>query len=186
MSSMIKQLCKELKEMGIDFLLVGGTALESQGFLVRTLDVDFALAVKDFNALEEKLKKNPKFKVIDRLNSIIGTEFAFEDSWIDVEFISLKLFSGKISSEQFFNYLIKNRTICKNDIFIAKPEVVWYMRLAIADWKIYVQKIIRDIIVGVPENTLEKSLEIAKKTGLEKELKKRIEEVKEILKTRNL
>lgn len=55
------------------------------------------------------------------------------------------------------------------------------MRLAIPDWETYVQKILRDVRAGVPEETREDALAVARVFGVEETLRPRAEKVEEFL-----
>ncbi|MEK6987385.1 MAG: hypothetical protein AABX97_04710, partial [Candidatus Thermoplasmatota archaeon] len=58
------------------------------------------------------------------------------------------------------------------------PEVVWYMRLAIGDWEVYVQKILRDVRTGVPPSLLDKVLDIARHFDVLEVLRPRVEQAR--------
>lgn len=183
MMEILRAVNSELRKLNIKPLVCGGSALELSGFPVKTEDIDLLVTVEQFNKLNNTLKKSNKFRVIDRVENRIGTEFKFKNRGMDVEFVNAELFSGKLSAKKFFNYLEKYRSSERNGILFVEPEVVWFMRLVIGGWQVYVQKIVRDIKAGVPVKTISKIKKLAKKTRTEKLLRERIKKLKEIIKT---
>jgi hypothetical protein len=55
------------------------------------------------------------------------------------------------------------------------------MRLAIPDWEIYVQKILRDVRAGVPEAKLDDVMEIAGVLGTAELLEPRVSKTRETI-----
>ena len=64
---------------------------------------------------------------------------------------------------------------------VARPEVVWYMRLVIPDWEIYVQKIMRDVRAGVPASLMDEVEEIGKVFKVQYILRERMQAAREYL-----
>jgi len=93
-------------------------------------------------------------------------------------------FLGKNSGDEFIDYVKRYRSTKKDIGYIADPEVVFYMRLVITDWEIYVQKILRDIKAGLPVTVLDDVVDIAETLGLKEKMKSRVEYTKEIVGSR--
>ncbi len=167
----LEEVCKELKDIGIDYIIVGGSG-------------DFVLTTKGFSEIEEELKKSDRFRVMDRIKTMIEGEFMFENTWRTVEFLDPGYFSGKKSADEFIDYVKRYRSTKKKIGYVANPEIVFFMRLMIADWEIYVQKILRDIRVGLPISLLDDVIEIASILGIEEKMKPRMDYTKEIVRSR--
>ena len=184
MNIFLKEVCNELHQMDIDFIIVGGSAIESEGYDIGTADLDFVLAPKKFDKVQKQLEKNSKFRVRDRIKTMIESEFMFENTWQTVEFIDPAYFSGKKTPDDFIDYIKRYRSRKKEIGYVAKPEVVFYMRLMITDWEIYIQKILRDIRAGLPEETLDEVIEISKTLGVDDKMEPRVNKTKQIIDSR--
>lgn len=172
----LKEVCEELHRLDIDFLLVGGSAIVDQ--------IDFVLTPKEFDEIEERLEKNSRFIVRDSIKTMVGTEFMYENSWRTVEFINPTHFSGNKTADEFVEYVKRYRSK-KTDIgHIANPEIVFFMRLMVNDWEIYIQKILRDIKAGLPLDILNEVMAISKTLGVEEKMNPRIEKTREIISDR--
>lgn len=176
----VEELCRHLRKLGVDYVLVGGMAIELAGYPTGTEDVDFALTLRQFSSALRKLSEDRRFRQVEELDTIGGAQFFTGRRWVDVDFINPKLFRGKKSDEFFITYLKRYRSKSTSLGPVAAPEVAWYMRLAIPDWEIYVQKILRDIRAGVPQAKLDDVLEIAKVLGKVETLEPRVEKTIEM------
>ena len=161
--------------------MVGGMAVELAGYPTGTEDVDFAVMMRGFNRVMRGLKDHPRFRDVESLDTIGGAQFFTGDAWIDVDFLNPKLFRGNRSGTEFIRYVKRYRSKRTSLGPVARPEVTWYMRLVVRDWEIYVQKILRDVRAGVPEETLEAVLAIARALGVEDVLRPRVKKAKEFL-----
>jgi len=175
-----RAVCGELKKMGIDYIVVGGASIELH-YGIGTQDVDVAISMKEFKALPGKLGKNPRFRAIESLGTMTGAEFLLGTKWIDVEFINPLLFSGTKKPDEFIRYVKNYRS--KKTAYgpTADASVVWYMRLAVPDWEIYLQKILRDARAGADPSILDDALTIAKAFGTEEKLKPRAQKARQLI-----
>ncbi len=115
---------------------------------------------------------------------MIESEFMFENAWRTVEFLDPSYFSGEKTADEFIDYVKRYRCTKRDVGYVAHPEVVFFMRLAIADWEIYVQKILRDIRVGLPASLLDDVMEMAGTLGIREKMKPRVEYTREIVEAR--
>ena len=174
----IQAVCDELKEMEVDYIVVGGAVIELE-YNIGTQDADVIISMSEFKQLEQKILGNPRFKAVDVLDTLIGAEFLLGTKWIDVEFINPKLFSGKKKPDEFIDYVKNYRSKKTAYGYTADASVVWYMRLAISDWEIYLQKILRDVRAGADISILEDVIEIAKVFGVD--LAPRVKKARELV-----
>lgn len=179
----LKEVGRELKDIGVDYIIVG-EAIENEGWEIGTYDLDFVLTAKGFSEIESKLKDSSDFRVIDRVKTMIESEFMFENTWRTVEFIDPGYFSGEKTPDGFMDYVKRYRSVKKNIGHVANPEVVFFMRLMIQDWEIYIQKILRDIRAGLPLTLLDDVIDISKTLGVEEKMNPRVEYTKEIIEAR--
>lgn len=153
---------------------MGGASLE-RGFPIGTGDIDVAVALKDYPRVLETLRRHPRVRAVEDLGTMAGCEFRIGTRWVDVEFLHPRPFAGERSPDDFIDYVRRHRSERTDVATFAAPEVVWYMRLAIGDWEVYVQKILRDVRAGVPPSLLDKVLDIAKHFGVLEVLAPRVE-----------
>lgn len=177
----LELLCKTLRELEVDYVLVGGMAVELAGFPTGTEDVDFAVTMREFERVMATLEGHPRFRDVESLYTIGGAQFFTGHSWIDVGFLNPRLFRGGKSGDEFIRYVRRYRSKTISLGPVARPEVAWYMRLIISDWEIYVQKILRDVLAGVPASTLDDALVIARVLGVEETLQPRVKKTREFL-----
>ncbi len=93
---LLENVCDELNEIGLDYLLVVvGSAIEAKGYEIGIEDVDFVITPKGFDEIDEELERSSKFKLIDKIKTIVESKFFFENSWRTVEFLDLGYYPGK-------------------------------------------------------------------------------------------
>lgn len=181
MQEELETLTGVLEEIGADYVLVGGMAVELAGYPTGTEDVDFAVTMRDFGRVMKQLEDDPRFRDVENLGTIGGAQFFTGNRWMDVDFVNPKLFRGNKSGDAFIRYIRRYRSRKTPAGPVARPEVTMYMRLIGPDWAIYVQKILRDIRAGVPEDTLEGALAIARVFGVEEILRPRMRKTKDFI-----
>ena len=175
----LRVVCEELNKAEIDYIVVGGASIE-RSFPIGTGDVDVAVALKDYPSVIEMLRRHPRVRNVEDVGTMAGCEFRIGTRWVDVEFINPKLFSGARDPDDFIEYVRRHRSDRTDLAVFAAPEVAWYMRLVIADWPVYVQKIVRDVRAGVPANLLKKVADIAERFGVGEMMRPRIRAAKEM------
>jgi len=176
----LREVCLELKKAGINYIVVGGAAIERH-YRIGTLDIDVAVPLKDYKNVLERLAAHPRVRELEDVGTMAGCKFRVGTRWVDVEVINPKLFSGKRPPDHFIDYVKRHRSQRTDVGPCATPGVVWYMRLAVPDWQIYVQKVLRDFRAGVPEETLDEALAIAKHFGIRVVVEPRVRQAKEMI-----
>ena len=176
----LREVCLELRKAGVDYVVVGGAAIERH-HQIGTMDLDFAIALRDYPGVLEKMTAHPRVRELDDVGTMAGCKFRLGTRWIDVEFINPKLFGGKLPPDHFIDYIKRHRSERTAFGPCATSGVVWYMRLAIPDWQTYVQKILRDVRAGVPEKTLDDALAIARHFGIHELIEPRVRHAKEMI-----
>ena len=159
---------------------MGGASLE-RTFPIGTGDIDVAVALKDYPRVLETLRRHPRVRNVEDLGTMAGSEFRIGTRWVDVEFINPRPFAGNRPPDDFIDYVRRHRSERTDVATFATPEVVWYMRLAIGDWEVYVQKILRDVRAGVPPSLLDKVLDIAKHFDVLEVLRPRVEQARKMI-----
>lgn len=179
----IKEVLKILSNLKIEFILIGGSALELQKYKTETMDIDLIIAPQDFKNLEIKLKKNPHFQIQEFIYPFIGVTFISKSlkGGIDLEFLNSQPFAGEKGGKEFFDYVKKYHCLKTKLGAIAKPEVVWYLRLVNPSWEIYLQKILREIKITkiTYQNIFPKVVKIGSYFKTDKIIKTRINKLKE-------
>lgn len=170
-------ICKELRAAGIDYIVVGGAAPE-RTYPIGTGDVDVVIAMRDYPAVLRKLQEHPRVRNVEDVGTMAGCQFRVGAHWTDVEFINPRLFSGRRPPDDFVRYVARYRSEETEVGRVASPDVVWYMRLAVPDWIVYIQKILRDVRAGVPPALLDKVLQIADYFGNRERIEPRVREAR--------
>lgn len=176
----LKDVCLELRKADVDYVVVGGAAIERH-FRIGTMDLDFAIALKDYPGVLEKMAAHPRVRDLDDVGTMAGCKFRIGTRWVDVEFINPKLFCGTLPPDEFINYVKRHRSERTAYGPIATPGLVWYMRLAVPDWQTYAQKIIRDFRAGVPERVFDDALAIARHLGIREVIEPRVRQAREMI-----
>jgi hypothetical protein len=176
----LREVCLELQRAGIDYVVVGGAAIERR-HRIGTLDVDVAIALRDYARILETLRAHPRVRHVEDLGTMAGCEFRVGTRWVDVELIKPALFSGRLPPDAFIDYVKRYRSERTDVGPVATPGVVFYMRLAIPDWEVYVQKILRDVRAGVPQATLDEALAIAGHFGVRSTVEPRVRRAREMI-----
>ncbi len=178
----METLCQELRSLEVDYVvLVGGMAVELAGYPTGTEDGDFAVTMREFRRVMRLLGDHPRFREVESLDTIGSAQFFTGTGWIDVGFLNPKLFRGRRSGDRFLQYVKRYRSVSTTLGPVARPEVAWYMRLVVPNWLIYVQKTLRDIRAGVPEETLEDVLAMARVLGVEDTIRPRVEKTRDVI-----
>jgi len=178
---LLVEVCDELDEIGLDYLVVRGSAIEAKGYDIGTEDIDFVITPKGFDEIDDELEKSSKFRIIDKIKTMIETKFFFENAWRTVEFLDPGYFSGDRSPDEFIDYVKRYRSTKEKVGYIADPEVVFFMRLMVTDWEIYVQKIMRDIRAGLSVDLFEDVIRVSENLGVRGKIEPRVEKTKEII-----
>lgn len=168
-----------LRAAGIRYVVVGGQAV-AQRSATTTRDVDVMVATADYHA------------TVARLRSVADLTFDWENEQVarfrmrslggvPLDIINPITFSGAKPAEEFFGFLAKEASFETGGISYATPEVVWYTRLLTKRWKAYAEKIVTNVIDGLPSDRLREVEAIGRRFGNETVLKPRIEYVREEL-----
>lgn len=178
----LRELNAVLTGLHVSSVVVGGASIERLWF-VGTSDIYLAVTLSDYSQVLNSIRRHPRFRNVDDDSlPIAGSEFQVGTRMIDVEFINPRPFCGLLQPDDFIDYVRRQHSIKVEGMTFAEPEVVWYMRLIIPDWIVYVQKIIRDVRAGVPLEILKKVLQISRHFGNEDTIRPRIEEVRKAVK----
>lgn len=175
----IEAIAERLSDLGIPFVVVGGSALERQ-YSVGTGDVDLLVAVGDFNSLEEAFEGRKDIGPFDPTGTIGTAQVLVDSEWTEVEFIVGQPFSGDQSGDEFVRYVRDYRSDRRGGVRWARPEVVWYMRLSTDDWELYVVKIRRDLRAGVPSSTFDGVLDVARHFDVGDKIEPRVRKAREV------
>lgn len=79
-------IAKRLPEAGVDFLMIGGHAVNVYGYVRATMDVDFMIAAEQVSAVREMMKASGFTNVSESENVIF---FSRPDSALRVDFLSV-------------------------------------------------------------------------------------------------
>lgn len=160
------------RRQGVPYVVIGGQAI-AQKAATTTHDVDVMVATADFG------------KTVSRLRGDHDLTFDWEDDrlarfrirslgGVPLDIINASTFSGAKSGEEFFGFLAQQASSESDGIRYAAPEAVWYTRLLTKRWKAYAEKIVTNVIDGLPSARLQEVEEIARRFGNEGLIQERV------------
>jgi len=172
----------------IDYIVVGGMAWEKFVAPSGTEDVDVVATTKEYKKViktippileEEGLFVRAEEDPIMSLFTVSNTR-----NEIELEVINSTYFSK--DKKDFFKYVKKYRSKVVNGVRYAKPEIVWYMRLVIPDWRSYIYKCLRDLSTAYEtkhgfklEKLLDDIIEVSEYFNNKKKIKERMNVLKD-------
>lgn len=176
-----------LRRNRIDYTFVGGTAILSH-FPSVTLDFDVMVLPRDFSRAVESIDKDPAVAAMDRSPvSMPGGHVIVRGNLVRFELLDPAAYAGARTGEEFYGYVRRYASEATPIGRVARPAVVWYMRLVIDRYELYIPKILRDLRAGVPWSTITVVRRMAKHFGvgdLVGERTRTLEEVARIAKRR--
>ncbi|HYB78349.1 MAG TPA: hypothetical protein VEG66_01125 [Thermoplasmata archaeon] len=168
-----------LRREGIRYVVVGGQAI-AQRAATTTRDVDVMVATSDYGATVARLKAEP------------GLAFDWDDGklcrfrflalgGVPLDVINSTVFSGNRTGKEFFDFLASEGSQSVDGILYATPTLVWYTRLLTKRWRAYAEKIVTNVIDGVPVHQLDGVEEVAHRFGTDNDIGPRVAYVREEL-----
>jgi hypothetical protein len=166
-----------LQKLGIRFVVVGGQAV-ARSAATSTRDIDVMVATADYPRTVELLRREP------------GLAFDWDDGklcrfrmlargGLPLDVINGSAFSGRGAGSDFYRYLADEASSMSDGISYASPEAVWYTRLLTKRWQAYAEKIVTNMIDGVPPERLSDVAAIGRRFGTETVLAGRLEYVRQ-------
>ena len=174
-------LVKGLKRNAIDYIVVGGQAI-AEKVDPYTQDLDTMVQLRNFKAAVAKLRDEPLFGTPEQRDWIAKWTIHHSD-WhsdvSDVDMLNGRPYCGKLTPNEFYDYVRDHLTSPGALGPTADPAVVWYTRLLAHDnWQLYARKILRDIRAGAPKDEWLKGVRrIAGDTGRSEKVEERIQYV---------
>ena len=174
----LAEVCAELDRLQIQFVVVGGVAIEEEGFGIGTQDVDVLVGAEEYGPALAKLRDSPMVKWAEDAEHMATVVFIVNGQTVDVDVIDPTIFSGEgEDADAFIRYVRREASVTVDGVRYAKAPVIWYMRLTCPDWQVYAQKIRRDIAFGVPAKYMRDVLMIAERFGVADEVRGRSQTV---------
>jgi hypothetical protein len=164
-------------EIGVPFVVVGGSAIRIE-IQVATKDVDVLISGRDWQKVDSAIENREDAAPLEPFSgSIRGTTVSIGDSAIQIDFLA----GGPFGGDSFVEYVRGSGSRPYEGSRRARPEVVFYMRLCLDDWRENIPSIERDLRVGVPESTLDKAVSLAGRFGRKATLQERVAAVRQTI-----
>jgi len=177
-AKVVAEVAGWVQTLGVPFIVVGGSAI-ARRYQVRTNEVDFLVLVGGWNSLDAAVEKDGRATALEPdTGSIRGTTVTLGARRIFVEFISGEVARGTRSADEYVAYVRSRWSRDVNGIRYAEPAVVFYMRLAGDEWADYVQAFHRDLGAGVPADTFDRAIRIARHLGVEEKIRGRVRTIR--------
>ena len=170
---------KILRAQGIRYVVVGGQAV-AQKAATTTRDVDVMVATVDYASTVARLRQVPDL-AFDWDENNLARFRILSLGGVPLDIINPTAFAGNKDGAAFFRYLLADSKSDASGIAYSSPELVWYTRLLTKRWKSYAEKIVTNVIDGVPPDRLARVEGIARQFGTEATIKERVAYVREEL-----
>ena len=168
-----------LRKHGIRFAIVGGQAVALDA-ATATRDVDVMVTTDDYRAAHDRLARDDALTLGIEGGAV--TRFGIKSlRGVPLDLIDAGFFAGNKTGGEFFDFLMRLHSTEVGGVVYASPEMVWYTRLLTKRWRSYAEKIVTNVIDGLPPDHLEKVVEIARHFGTEATVRERIAYVREEL-----
>jgi len=169
-----------LRRNQIDFIFVGGTAILRR-YPSQTFDFDVMVLPRDFARGVAAIDKDPSVASMSRSPATIpGGHVIVRGSLVRFDLLDPAAYAGTRTGQDFYTYVRRYASDPSPIGRIAKPAVVWYMRLVIDRHELYFPKIVRDLRAGVPWSTVDEVRRIAKRFGVDDVIRQRIQTLAEV------
>lgn len=133
-------------EIGVPFVLVGGSAIRI-ALPVGTKDVAVLVSAADLEKADSLIEgRRDAYPLQPATGTIRGTEVSIGESRVQVDFLS----AGPFGGDEFLSFVRSRGSLRYEDILRARPAVVFYMRLALDDWRENIPSIERISASGSP------------------------------------
>ena len=176
-----------LRRNHIDFIFVGAKAIFRR-YPSQTFDFDVMVLARDFARGVAAVDKDPSVASMSRSPvTMPGGHVIIRGPSVRFVLLDPAAYAGACTGEDFYAYVRRYASDSSPIGRIAKPAVVWYMRLVIDRHELYVPKMVRELRAGVPWSTVDEVRRIAKRFGVDDLIACRIRtlsEVAEIVKLR--
>jgi hypothetical protein len=173
------EFAKILRRNGIDYIFVGGVAIQTR-FPSETFDFDVMVLPKDFAGAVERIDHDPAIASMDRSPaSMPGGHVIVKGTLVRFDLLDPAAYSGAKTGDQFYSYVRRYASESSDLGRVATPSVVWYMRLVIDRFELYVPKILRDLRAGVPWSTIEGVRTLGARFGVSDRIMPRLDHLEE-------
>jgi hypothetical protein len=180
------EFARILRRNAVDFIFVGGTAIRAH-FPSETLDFDVMVLPEHFAEAVERIDHDPSVASMDRTPaSMPGGHVIVKGTLVRFDLLDPAAYSGTKTGTQFYSY-VRRYASEKSDLGrVAIPAVVWYMRLVIDRFELYIPKILRDLRAGAPWTTIEGVRAIGARFGVGNRINPRIDLLAETVRVARL
>jgi hypothetical protein len=173
-----------LRRHDIRYVIVGGQAI-AQNAATATRDVDVMVTTSDYRGAVARLAEDDELTLAWEGGAV--TRFgirALRGTPLDV--VDAGVFAGTRTGQEFFDFLVQEESSETDGVRYVSPEAVWYTRLLTKRWKAYAEKIVTNVIDGLPADRLQQVEAIARRFGTDTTIGARIAYVREELKRPDL
>lgn len=168
-----------LRRHGIRYVVVGGQAIALNA-ATATRDVDVLVTTADYRSALKRLEADDALNLA--WNGGAVCRFGIRGTTgPPIDIVDAGTFSGTRTAEEFFDFLVRERSTEVDGIRYVHPEAVWYTRLLTKRWRAYAEKIVTNVIDGLSPELLTGVEAIARRFGTLSVLRERIAYVRDEL-----
>ena len=173
-----------LRRHEIRFVVVGGQAI-ARNAATATQDVDVMVTTSDYRAAKARLQEDPELTMAWDGGAVCRFGIK-EHQGTPLDVVDAGVFSGQRTAEEFFDFLVQEQSTETDGVRYVSAEAVWYTRLLTKRWRAYAEKIVTNVVDGIPVERLDRVEAIARRFGTEATLRERIAYVREELRRPDL
>jgi hypothetical protein len=174
-----REFAQILRRNGVEFVFVGGVAI-GQRFPSATQDFDVMVLPNGYARAVELIDRDPSVVAMSRGPAEMpGGHVLVRGTLVRFDLLDPAAYSGVRSGEDFYGFVLRYRSDLMELGRVARPEVIWYMRLVIDQWEVYVSKILRDLRAGAPWSIVAKVDRIAHRFGVQQRIRDRLVHLRE-------
>jgi hypothetical protein len=167
------------RRKGIRYVVIGGQAI-AQTAATATRDVDVMVATADYRRTLAQLREDREL-AFDWEDGKLARFRILGIGGVPLDILDASVFAGRRTGEEFFRYLREEASSEVEGITYASPEMVWYTRLLTKRWRAYAEKIVTNVLDGIPAGRLDAVEKISRHFGTEATVRERIAHVREEL-----
>jgi hypothetical protein len=173
----LAEIVAELDRLGIRYVVVGGGAVAAQ-YSVGTQDVDILVAAEEYQPSLSKLDESPQVKWVEKSPGMATVLFHGTGGDLELDVIDTTMYSGDREPDAFVRFVRSHASVAIRGVRFATVPAVWYMRLLVPDWQIYLTKVQADLAFGVPPKFLDEAAAIADRFGCGDVIRERVGSVR--------
>jgi hypothetical protein len=168
-----------LERNRIEYIFVGGVAVRTY-YPSETEDFDVMIIPRDYQRAVAAVDRDPAVASMSRGPAEMpGGHVIVHGALVRFDLLDPAAYAGRRSGPEFYDYVKRYASDPSPVGRVARPNVVWYMRLVIDRWELYVPKMLRDLRAGVPWSIADEVQRLAERHGVGRAVRDRLRRLRD-------